>query len=81
MHPGKEKALRISHLRNCEEKPYSGPLVVQPDTPIRAIHCNGRHPSLPEGDHNVTYLMTCIPLSAPEDLKVLIREGISKLCP
>ena len=25
--------------------------------------------------------MTCTPLSAPEDLKVLIREGISKLCP
>ncbi len=26
-------------------------------------------------------MMTCTPLSAPEDLKVLIREGISKLCP
>jgi hypothetical protein len=25
--------------------------------------------------------MTCSPLSAPEDLKVLIREGISKVCP
>ena len=25
--------------------------------------------------------MTCTPPSAPEDLKVLIREGISKLCP
>jgi hypothetical protein len=25
--------------------------------------------------------MTCTPLSAQEDLKVLIREGISKLCP
>ena len=24
--------------------------------------------------------MTCTPLSPPEDLKVLIREGISKLC-
>ena len=27
------------------------------------------------------YLMNCAPLSTPEDLKVLIREGISKLCP
>jgi hypothetical protein len=26
-------------------------------------------------------MMTCTPLSAPEDLKVLIKEGISKLCP
>ena len=25
-------------------------------------------------------MMTCTPLTAPEDLKVLIREGISKLC-
>jgi hypothetical protein len=25
--------------------------------------------------------MTCTPLFAPEDLKVLIREGISKFCP
>ena len=26
-------------------------------------------------------MMTCTPLAAPEDLKVLIREGIAKLCP
>ena len=26
-------------------------------------------------------MMTCTPLIAPEDLKVLIREGIAKLCP
>ena len=25
--------------------------------------------------------MTCTPLSAPEDLKVLIREGITMICP
>ena len=25
-------------------------------------------------------MMTCSPLSAPEDLKVLIKEGIAKLC-
>jgi hypothetical protein len=25
-------------------------------------------------------MMTCSPLSAPEDLKVLLKEGISKLC-
>jgi len=51
------------------------------DTPVRAVHCNGRHLGLPEGDQDVIYLMTCTPLSATEDLKVLIREGISKLGP
>ena len=49
--------------------------------PARAVRCNGRNPSLPEGDQDIIYLMTCTPLSAPEDLKVLIREGVSKLCP
>ena len=53
---------------------------MNPDTSVRAVHCNGRHPSLPEVDQEVIYLMTCTPLSAPEDLKVLIREAISKLC-
>ena len=70
----------IAHLRCCEGKCYSRPLIVHSDTPVRAVHCNGRHPGLPEGDQNVIYLMTCTPLSSPEDLKVLIREGISKLC-
>jgi len=73
--------LGIAHLRCCEEKSYSGPLTVHPDTFVRAVHCNGCHPSLPEGDQDVIYLMTCAPLSAPEEFKVLIREGISKLCP
>ena len=71
----------IAHLRCCEGKSYSCPLIVHPDTSVRAVHCNGRQPSLPEGDQYVIYLMTCTPLSAPKDLKVLIREGISKLCP
>jgi len=26
-------------------------------------------------------MMTCSPLSAPEGLTILIRKGISKLCP
>ena len=52
-----------------------------PNTPVRALHCNGRHPTPPDGEHAFIYLMTCTPLSAPKDLKVLIREDISKLCP
>jgi hypothetical protein len=54
---------------------------VYPNTPVRALHCNGRHPILPDGEHVFIYVMTCTPLSALEDLKVLIREGICKLCP
>ena len=71
----------ISNLRCCEGKSYSAPLIVHPNTLDRAILCNCRHPSLPEGDQDVIYLMTCSFLCTPEDLKVLIREGISKLCP
>ena len=71
----------IAHRRCCEGKSYSGPLIVHPDTRVRAVNCNGRHPSLLEGDQDVIYLMTCTHLSAPKDLKVLICEGISKLCP
>ncbi len=26
-------------------------------------------------------MMTCAPLTAPEDLKVLIKEGLIKICP
>ncbi len=81
LHPDRGKALGIEHLRRCERKSYSGPLIVHPDTHIRPVHCNGRHPNLPEGDQDVIYLMTCTLLSALEELKVLIREGISKLYP
>jgi hypothetical protein len=62
-------------------KLYSGTLFIQSDTYVRAIHCNGRHHSLPEGDQDVVYMVTCFPFSAHEDLKVLIREDIYKLCP
>ena len=71
----------ISHLRCFEGKSYSGRLIVHPAVPVRAIHYNGRHPANPDGDQDLIYLMTCTSLSSPEDVKVLIREGISKLCP
>jgi hypothetical protein len=45
------------------------------------LHCNGRHPILREGDHDVIYMMTRSPLFALEDFKVHIWEGIAKLCP
>ena len=52
-----------------------------PDTHVRDIHCNGRHPSLPEVGQDGIYMNTCSPLTAPESLKILTRKGIVKLCP
>ena len=75
-----ERALGITQFHCCEGKSYSGPILVQPDTHVRALHCNGLHPNPPEGDRDIIYMITCSPLSAPEDMKVLLKEGISKLC-
>ena len=33
------------------------------------------------GEQKCIYMMTCVPLTALEDPKVHIREGIAKLCP
>lgn len=74
-----ERALGVSPHRCSEGKSYSGPLTVHPNIPVRALHCNGLHPSPPDGEQEYIYMMTCSPLSAPEDLKVLIKEGISLL--
>ncbi len=59
----------LTHLHCCEGKSYSGPISLSPEIQVNAVHCNGRHPS-----HVAT-------LTHPEDLKILIREGIAKLCP
>jgi hypothetical protein len=75
-----ERALGITQFHCCEGKSYLGPILVQPDTHVRALHCNGLHPNPPEGDQDTIYMMTCSPISAPEDLKVLIKEDIAKLC-
>ncbi len=74
-----ERALGITKFHCCEGKSFSGPILAQPDTHVRALHCNGLHPSPPEGVQDAIYMMRCSPLSAPMDLKVLLKEGISKL--
>ena len=48
---------------------------------MQAVHCNGLHPSLEHGEQTVIWLMTCAPLTYPEDLKLLLKEGLTKLCP
>ncbi len=48
---------------------------------MQVVHCNGMHPSLDSGGHAVILMMTCAPLTFPEDLKLLLKEGLAKLCP
>ena len=48
---------------------------------VRALYCNGLQPCLEVGAHDTTWLITCALLTAPEDLKVLINEGLIKICP
>ena len=33
------------------------------------------------GAQDTIWMMTCAPMSAPEDLKVLIKEALIKICP
>ncbi len=39
------------------------------------------HPSLDSGQQIVIWMMICAPLTFPEDLKLLLKEGLAKLCP
>ena len=45
------------------------------------MHCNGRHTSITDGEQPVIWMMTNTPLTQPEGFKLLLREGIAKLCP
>ena len=48
---------------------------------VQVVHCNGLHPSLEPGEQTTIWLMTCTPLTFPEDLKLFLKEGLAKLCP
>ncbi len=76
-----ESTLGLTHLNCCGGKSYSGPIPLTPDIQVNVIHCNGRHPSLVTGSESTILMMTCSTLTYPEDLKILINEGIAKLCP
>jgi hypothetical protein len=39
------------------------------------------HPSLDLGEQTIIWMITCAPLTVIEDLKVLLKEGLLKLCP
>jgi hypothetical protein len=71
----------IAHLGALHGKSYSGPIRLSLEIMTKAVHCNGQHPSLEHGEHTTLWMMTCAPLAVPEDLKVLVREGLSKSAP
>ena len=76
-----EASFGIAELNCCEGISYLGSILIQTNIAVWAAHFNGLQPRLPAREQKVIYLMTYAPLTAPEDLKVLIRVGIAKLCP
>jgi hypothetical protein len=60
---------------------YSGPIRLTPVITAHAVHCTGLHPSLDPGEQTIIWMITCAPLTFPEDLKLLLKEGLAKLCP
>ncbi len=82
LHPQEgEETLGIAQFRCCEGKSYSGLIQLTPTVTVNAIHCNGRHPSIVNDGQLVIWMMTNTPLAHPENFKLLLREGIEKLCP
>jgi len=80
LHEG-EDTLGIAHYRLCDGKSYSRLIQLTSEVAVNAIHCNGRHPSIDGDEQLVIRMMTTFLLAHPEDLKLLLREGIEKLCP
>jgi len=76
-----ENTLGVAHLRVCQGRSYYGPIRLTQEITVHAVHCNGLHPSLDYGQENVIWMMACAPLTFPEDLKLLLEEGLAKLCP
>ena len=76
-----ESTMGLTYLNCCGGKSYSGPIPLTSDIQVNAVHRNGRHPSLVAKTEPTIWMMTCSTLTHPEDLKILIKEGIAKLCP
>ena len=74
-----ETNLGIAHLRACQGKSYSGHIRLTPKIMAHAVRCDGLLPSLEPGEHTTILMMTCAPLTVPEDLKLLLKEGLAKL--
>ena len=71
--------LGITNLGCCSGYSYSG-IVYAMRTQIHDAHVNGRHPTQGLGQE-VIYMITCIALSNPEDMKPLLRDAIKLITP
>jgi len=76
-----ETTLGIAHMGTCQVEFYSGPIRLTPEIMVHAVHCSGLNPSLDPREQTTIWMMTCAPITVHEDLKVLLRKGLSKLCP
>ena len=80
VHEG-ENTLGIAQLRACQGRSYSGPIKLTPKISVQAVHCNGLNSGLDPGDQTIIWMMICAPLIFFEDLKLLLKEDMAKLCP
>ena len=62
-------------------KSYTGAIQITPQVSVKAIRCNGLHPCMEIGAQDTIWMMTCAPMSVSEDLKVLIKKALIKICP
>ena len=65
----------IAHINGCSRYSFSGTVNAKGSSLVHASHVNGRQPGHGRGKE-VIYMMTCSPLSHPEDLKHLIKSAI-----
>ena len=75
------KAFGISDMGCCAGKSYTGAIQINPKVPVRVLHRNGLYPCLEVGAQDTIWMMTCASLTSREDLKVLVKEGLIKICP
>ena len=65
----------------CLEESFSGPIRLTLEILVKAVHYYCMHLSLEDGEQVTILIMTCAPFTVPEDLKVIIREKTTKICP
>ena len=68
----------IAHVDCYSGYSFSWTVKVRESSPVHASHVNGRQPRHGMGQE-VIYMMTCSPLSHPEDLKPLIITAIQSV--
>ena len=65
----------IAHIDYCSRHSFSWTVNAMGSSTVHVSHNNGRQPGNNTGQE-VIYMMTCSPLSHPEDLKPLLKTAI-----